>query len=203
MSPPPSRPHSRSGSPAPGRVVRVLSVHQPWADGLCLGWKPVENRTWETPYRGRIYIHATRLESRPRPEQLAPRPPEVISEMLGHWSRPGPRQTGAILGSVELVDIVPLGWVREIDRQIQAGTPTHLFLPPLAQRWVHAGATFERLARVEQQIRPLSERGPGHVFSLYLGPECWLVDQPRLLPRPIFTKGKLNLWRFERPPHAE
>jgi hypothetical protein len=183
--------------------VRVLSVHQPWADGLCLGWKPVENRTWETPYRGRIYIHATRLESRPRPDQLTAYPPQVAAEILGHWSRPGPRQTGAILGSVELVDIVPLGWVREIDRQIQAGHPANQFLAPLAQRWIHTGATLERLARLEQRIRPLSERGPGHVFSLFLGPECWLVEQPQLLSRPIFTKGKLNLWRFELPPHAE
>ncbi|MFN7804371.1 MAG: hypothetical protein ACK5TO_10175 [Planctomycetaceae bacterium] len=203
MIPPSSRRASRSDTPGPGRVVRVLSVHQPWADGLCLGWKPVENRTWQTPYRGRIYIHATRLESRPHPDRLAAHPPQVVSEILGHWNRPGPRQTGAILGSVDLVDIVPLGWVGEIDRQIRAGTPSHLFLPALAQRWVHAGATLERLARLEQQVRPLSERGPGHVFSLFLGPECWLVEQPRLLSRPIMTKGKLNLWRFELPPQAE
>ena len=187
----------------PGREVRVLSVHQPWADGLCLGWKPVENRTWQTPWRGRIYIHATRLESRPGPTRLAPFPPHLHPEILSLWDRPGSRTRGAILGSVDLVDIVPLGWIAELDRQIQRGTARESFLPELARRWVHCGATPDRLQRLERLVRPFSERGPGIVFSLFLGPECWIVEQPRLLRHPVFTPGKLNLWRFHLPDGAE
>jgi hypothetical protein len=42
---------------APG--PRVLSIRQPWAWAICTGRKKVENRTWNTPYRGTVYIHAS------------------------------------------------------------------------------------------------------------------------------------------------
>lgn len=38
---------------------KALSVKQPWAYLICAGIKDVENRTWATKYRGRVYIHAS------------------------------------------------------------------------------------------------------------------------------------------------
>lgn len=38
---------------------KTLSVKQPWAYLICAGIKDVENRTWATKYRGRVYIHAS------------------------------------------------------------------------------------------------------------------------------------------------
>src|SRR4051794_18968482 len=47
---------SRGGrAPAP----RVLSLKQPWAWAVSAGKKKVENRSWNTPYRGTVYIHAS------------------------------------------------------------------------------------------------------------------------------------------------
>lgn len=37
---------------------RALSVQQPWAWLIIHGGKDIENRTWRTPYRGTLYIHA-------------------------------------------------------------------------------------------------------------------------------------------------
>ena len=39
-------------------TIKVLSVRQPWAWLICSGIKDVENRSWRTNYRGRLYIHA-------------------------------------------------------------------------------------------------------------------------------------------------
>lgn len=39
--------------------MRALSVKQPWADLIVSGLKDIENRTWKTNFRGRIYIHAS------------------------------------------------------------------------------------------------------------------------------------------------
>ena len=36
----------------------ALSVMQPWAWALAHGHKPVENRTWDTKFRGEVLIHA-------------------------------------------------------------------------------------------------------------------------------------------------
>ena len=47
---------------APG--PRFLSVRQPWAWAIACGRKKVENRTWSTPYRGTVYIHASSIVER-------------------------------------------------------------------------------------------------------------------------------------------
>jgi hypothetical protein len=38
--------------------MRALSIRQPWAGAVALGWKPVENRTRAIHYRGDLLIHA-------------------------------------------------------------------------------------------------------------------------------------------------
>ena len=40
--------------------MRALSIRQPWAWLIVNGFKDVENRTWETAYRGPVLIHAGR-----------------------------------------------------------------------------------------------------------------------------------------------
>lgn len=47
--------------------MKALSIKQPWASLICtprqdnplLGIKDIENRTWRTHFRGKIYIHAS------------------------------------------------------------------------------------------------------------------------------------------------
>lgn len=39
--------------------MKALSIKQPWASLIAHGIKDIENRTWSTRYRGRIYIHAS------------------------------------------------------------------------------------------------------------------------------------------------
>jgi hypothetical protein len=38
--------------------MKVLSIRQPWANLIVHGFKNVENRTWQTDYRGPVLIHA-------------------------------------------------------------------------------------------------------------------------------------------------
>ena len=38
--------------------MTALSIKQPWAELILRGLKDVENRTWETAYRGQFIIHA-------------------------------------------------------------------------------------------------------------------------------------------------
>jgi len=40
--------------------MKVLSIKQPWAYLIAIGFKDVENRDWATTYRGRILIHASK-----------------------------------------------------------------------------------------------------------------------------------------------
>lgn len=38
--------------------MRALTIRQPWAGAVALGWKPVENRTQMIQHRGQLLIHA-------------------------------------------------------------------------------------------------------------------------------------------------
>ena len=70
--------------------MRVLTVHQPWAGLLVAGIKDVENRRWETNYRGPLLIHAGAATD---PYGRSPLPPQSSV----------PR---ALLGVVTLLDCV-------------------------------------------------------------------------------------------------
>jgi len=39
--------------------MKALSIKQPWASLIAHGIKDIENRTWRTKFRGKIYIHAS------------------------------------------------------------------------------------------------------------------------------------------------
>lgn len=72
--------------------IKALTIRQPFASLVMAGVKTTENRTWRTNYRGRLLIHAGARDDR-----------DAMREH-GHLLDDYPR--GAILGSVELVDIV-------------------------------------------------------------------------------------------------
>lgn len=40
--------------------MKALTIKNPWALLIAHGIKDIENRTWRTKYRGRIYIHAAK-----------------------------------------------------------------------------------------------------------------------------------------------
>ena len=40
--------------------MKALSIRQPWAWLICEGPKDIENRTWQTKYRGDFIVHASK-----------------------------------------------------------------------------------------------------------------------------------------------
>lgn len=79
--------------------VRVLSVQQPWAWAIVEGHKLVENRTWNTRYRGPVLIHAG----------VTVRGPEIEYLRKEFRLKPPSRSEidrGCIVGVAELVDVV-------------------------------------------------------------------------------------------------
>lgn len=79
--------------------ARVLSIQQPWAWAIVEGHKRVENRTWLTPYRGPVLIHAGVTVRGAEIEYLRDEfrlKPPTRSEI----------DRGCIVGVAELVDVV-------------------------------------------------------------------------------------------------
>ena len=80
-------------------MVKIISVRQPWAYLIVAGYKPVENRTWNTSYRGPLLIHASQAmdpDDFPVQRKWIKESGIVIPEDL-------PR--GAIVGAATLTDV--------------------------------------------------------------------------------------------------
>lgn len=83
-----------------------LSMHQPWASLLVLGFKRFEGREWSTKYRGPLWIHST--SQKPEPEVVE----QVEAECRKHYADIGEQMppfpdrytVGSVVGRVDLVD---------------------------------------------------------------------------------------------------
>ena len=79
--------------------LKALTIHGPWAWGIIAGHKRVENRSWETPLRGRIAIHAG--SSTASDERAI----DCYRRLGLEFPTEFPR--GVLIGTVEIVDILP------------------------------------------------------------------------------------------------
>ena len=125
---------------------------------ILTGDKWCENRSWKTNYRGKLYIHASRCDSLP-------------AEDWDFYKLSKERMTtGAIVGRVELVDIV---WMGEDN----------------FENW---NKVFDRVDEHHPDL-PTDGSHSMHVMGTY----CWILKKPNRLRKPIPTGGKLRLWQFE------
>lgn len=46
--------------------MKAVSIKQPWAHLIAIGLKDIENRSWPTSYRGRIFIHTSAKKEKGR-----------------------------------------------------------------------------------------------------------------------------------------
>jgi len=86
----------------------ALSVRQPWAWAIIHAGKDVENRDWRRPnpglkFRGRVAIHAAGGMTRNEYEGAA----DFIRRIAGDCPRPHELVRGAVVGSAQVIDIIP------------------------------------------------------------------------------------------------
>jgi tetratricopeptide (TPR) repeat protein len=85
--------------------MKCLAVQQPWAWAICAGFKRVENRTWQTPYRGPVAVVASGKKA-PGTRAVASFSGDLPADTLAY---------GAVIGTAELTDVVPLSAAVEGD----------------------------------------------------------------------------------------
>jgi hypothetical protein len=91
--------------------MKFISIQQPWAFLILHGIKRHENRTWSTPYRGPLLIHAGKredLDSMDWALRTAAAEMNVpAAQMMNSYMRY--RALGCIVGKVHLTDVVTDG----------------------------------------------------------------------------------------------
>lgn len=114
--------------------MKAITIKNPWAYLVALGIKPIENRTWKTNYRGRVFIHvsahrlSTQLINDEQYQDLIfskklPKSEKSSADFISE------QPLSAIIGEVDIVDCVvnhPSVWAEkdsEINRNdIEART---------------------------------------------------------------------------------
>ncbi|WP_051230322.1 ASCH domain-containing protein [Epilithonimonas caeni] len=98
--------------------MKALSIKQPWASLIAHGIKDIENRTWKTNFRGRVFIHASakwdERSNSNNPDdiftwtQRKAIPDKVGSKFLdyGVLVKDDETPVSAIIGEVDIVDCV-------------------------------------------------------------------------------------------------
>jgi hypothetical protein len=127
--------------------MKAISLRQPWADFVVNGCKTLELRTWQTAYRGHLAIHASKSVA--------------LDACTLYHIDPRKLVTGALIGAVELVDIIQvdeLVFESRKDDHLAAG----FFQPPLFG-WV--------LTDPRRIDPPVPCRGHMSLFNVDLAPE--------------------------------
>lgn len=83
--------------------MKALSIRQPWAWLIVHGYKPVENRTWRTSYRGPLLIHAAQKFDHEGWDWVRAESSFYRSADMRQVEA-GIRLAGGIIGSAELCD---------------------------------------------------------------------------------------------------
>jgi activating signal cointegrator 1 len=100
---------SRRPQDAPRSILapaRALSLTQPWATLVVVGAKRVETRSWRTPHRGLLGIHAAKGVPRWAVDLCFAEPFRTALRAAG-ITKPGDLPRGALIGSATLLDCVP------------------------------------------------------------------------------------------------
>ena len=101
LMPPPATDYQELLIPNPR--LRALSMTQPWASLVMLGFKFYETRSWHTPYRGLLLLHATK-----NPDlSFLTSPTGRKYNLNQRWPSGKDIPLGAIIGAATLQDCVP------------------------------------------------------------------------------------------------
>lgn len=80
---------------------KVISIKQPWAWLIVNGYKDIENRTWNTNYRGTLYIHAGKSIDKIGYERISKNFKDIVLPAYESL------ELGGIIGICELIDVIP------------------------------------------------------------------------------------------------
>jgi len=151
--------------------MKALSIKQPWASLIAHGIKDIENRTWRTHFRGRIYIHASaKWDERSKGNDASKLLTTIQYNSIPHQIHGLFLDQGVIVKDSEIPLSAIIGEVEIIDCVV--GHPSI---------WAEKAPDDE------------PER-----FMFYAPIYNWVLANPILYDKPILNvKGKLSFWEFQ------
>lgn len=163
--------------------MKALSIKQPWASLIAHVIKDIENRTWKTHFRGRIYIHASAASAGTPIELLNESQMKAIQNGFCELHYP----KSAIIGEVDIVDCVinhPSIWAEKTTIHIENGKMFSHEKP--IYNWVLANPVLYdkpilnvkgKLSFWETDYKHCEEcEKPFHVDKMFILEDCWICE---------------------------
>ena len=164
--------------------MKALTVKQPWAWAIVMGYKDVENKARRTNHRGPVLIHAAK--------QMDPNGFQLLWELGVYRKLPDELPLGGLVGLVEIVDCVTnadsLGHTQTAGTGCCAGQGN---LITHSLQWV-VGALYPRGERPRtwpnSSLRPLTQTKD----SLEFIPGAWTTSWQPLIPNGYLASRLLS-----------
>jgi hypothetical protein len=150
--------------------MKALTLTQPWATLVAISAKKIETRSWSTPYRGPLAIHAAKgfpLDAR---DFAGCRFVNHFLVTAGYATadRNAGLPTGCVVATCHLANCLPVEVV-DNSRNVWG-----VSLPPLSEQ----------------------ERAFGNYDR---GRFAWILEDIKPLPEPLPARGAFGLWEWEPP----
>ena len=149
--------------------MRCLSLHNPWASLIAVGAKSLETRSWQTPYRGELALHAAKTTAsldRLRDLYAEAFPdgdgPVAVDEVEVHALE----TLGCVVAVADLVDCFECGeWVAVPSGDPSARVARGYGYVATAADFVLGDLSPGRLAWVLRNVRPLKQAVPVRAYQ--------------------------------------
>ena len=159
------------------KVIKAISLWQPWASLVVCGAKKIETRSWSTNIRGTVAIHAAKRHPDwfKRDTYGCTKLEDALVSLWGSWgwNQYDELPRGCILGTVEIIEVYPIVSQTNIE-----------------------GRPFEA-AFYDDDVR-VSVTGNELLFGDYTpGRFAWILENPVMFDKPIPAKGQQGFWNWE------
>lgn len=146
--------------------MKALTLTQPWATLVAIGAKAVETRSWRTPYRGPLAIHAAK--------RWTDDDRDVCWEPVFR----------RVLDAAGLVDYTPYSDLDTTSQERFDALPLGAIVA--LARLVDVVPAHDHVERLGPQERAFGDYAPGRA--------AWLLADVRPLPTPLPCPGARGLW---------
>ena len=167
--------------------MKTIFIRQPFASLICRGIKTIENRSWDTTYRGKLLIHASgKPVAWPTFEFL---PHDFIRGYRKHF--------GTSLKTMPKEYAAFIKWLEELSEFYHLEKPSFNRPVDIKARAKQYGYGLPVQAIIGEAELIDVVKNSKEVFATP-GDFHWVMKNPVLYEKPILNvMGKLRLWEYE------
>lgn len=150
--------------------MKVLSVQNPFSWLICLGLKDIENRSWKTNHRGRLYIHSSGKPKKNYHFDFDTLPFEIDDDYGKYKEGRG--------------DLPYLKECEILDKAIEISKKENhiIFKSGYIIGFVDIVDCIEKTNSIWGNLDEYN----------------WVLEKPKLLKNPVEVKGTLGIWNYDQ-----